>query len=528
MLLTIILISIVACVVAFYVWTTNNRYDYFKHRGISGPPHCFFFGHYKMLWSSKSLSKQLKEWTGQYGSIYGLFIGTTPMYVVSDVDFLQEVYIKQFSSFHSRMIGNILRIETDGRIHLFRAFGARWRRQRHVINPTFSSAKLKLMSPLVNGCIEAMLNKISTMTTTQHKEINMYELYKRLTMDVICRCAFGIYTDMQNDINNPYLLKSAEVFKTDADDMLLMRLSNLIPSLARPLHDILFSTAEFRRRLIDAIPFLSNFITELPHLWLMNRVREVVDQRAKSSSDTKERVDLLQLMMDASTADPVIDTANDHVTSKVLKFEELIPNIFIFMVAGYETTSTALAYSTYVLATRPEIQDKLIEEINRHNWKKNNAEENYEMANILQYLDLFLREVLRMYPITVKAMTRECNANATVCGHTIEKGSIIQPDIFSIHYNPDLWGPEDPNLFIPERHLVKRHPIAWMPFGVGPRNCVGMRFALMELKMCLIELLQQYRILPSDRTEEGFQRREKIVIQPSAIYVKLEKIRFST
>ncbi|CAF1280803.1 unnamed protein product [Rotaria magnacalcarata] len=370
MLLTIILISIVACVVAFYVWTTNNRYDYFKHRGISGPPHCFFFGHYKMLWSSKSLSKQLKEWTGQYGSIYGLFIGTTPMYVVSDVDFLQEVYIKQFSSFHSRMIGNILRIETDGRIHLFRAFGARWRRQRHVINPTFSSAKLKLMSPLVNGCIEAMLNKISTMTTTQHKEINMYELYKRLTMDVICRCAFGIYTDMQNDINNPYLLKSAEVFKTDADDMLLMRLSNLIPSLARPLHDILFSTAEFRRRLIDAIPFLSNFITELPYLWLMNRVREVVDQRAKSSSDTKERVDLLQLMMDASTADPVIDTANDHVTSKVLKFEELIPNIFIFMVAGYETTSTALAYSTYVLATRPEIQDKLIEEINRHNWKK--------------------------------------------------------------------------------------------------------------------------------------------------------------
>ncbi|CAM4756507.1 unnamed protein product [Rotaria magnacalcarata] len=426
MLLTIILISIVACVVAFYVWTTNNRYDYFKHRGISGPPHCFFFGHYKMLWSSKSLSKQLKEWTGQYGSIYGLFIGTTPMYVVSDVDFLQEVYIKQFSSFHSRMIGNILRIETDGRIHLFRAFGARWRRQRHVINPTFSSAKLKLMSPLVNGCIEAMLNKISTMTTTQHKEINMYELYKRLTMDVICRCAFGIYTDMQNDINNPYLLKSAEVFKTDADDMLLMRLSNLIPSLARPLHDILFSTAEFRRRLIDAIPFLSNFITELPHLWLMNRVREVVDQRAKSSSDTKERVDLLQLMMDASTADPVI------------------------------------------------------------------------------YLDLFLREVLRMYPITVKAMTRECNTNATVCGHTIEKGSIIQPDIFSIHYDPDLWGPEDPNLFIPERHLVKRHPIAWMPFGVGPRNCVG------------------------DRTEEGFQRREKIVIQPSAIYVKLEKIRFST
>jgi cytochrome P450 len=102
-------------------------------------------------------------------------------------------------------------------------------------------------------------------------------------------------------------------------------------------------------------------------------------------------------------------------------------------------------------------------------------------------------------------------------------GSVIQPDVFTIHYNPDLWGPEDPNLFIPERHEVKRHPVAWMPFGVGPRACIGMRFALMELKMCLIRLLRQYRILPGDKIEEGFKRQETSVILPNAIFVKLEK-----
>src|SRR5689334_6762297 len=102
-------------------------------------------------------------------------------------------------------------------------------------------------------------------------------------------------------------------------------------------------------------------------------------------------------------------------------------------------------------------------------------------------------------------------------------GSVIQPDIFSIHYNPELWGPEDPNIFIPERHAVKRHPVAWMPFGVGPRNCVGMRFALMEIKLALIQLLRQYRILPGDKIEEGFKRQERLVIQPDAIFVKLEK-----
>jgi cytochrome P450 len=78
-------------------------------------------------------------------------------------------------------------------------------------------------------------------------------------------------------------------------------------------------------------------------------------------------------------------------------------------------------------------------------------------------------------------------------------------------------------VFVPERHAVKRHPMAWMPFGAGPRNCVGMRFALMELKMCLIQLLRRYRILPGDKIEEGFKKRETFVIQPAAMFVKLEK-----
>jgi len=187
MILTIALISTVVCLITAYLWTINNRYNYFKRHGISGPPHRFFFGHYKTLWSTKSFSKLIQQWTRQYGSIYGLFTGTTPMYVVSDVDFLEEVYIKQFSSFHTRVISNILRIENDGKVHLFRASGTRWRRQRHVINPTFSSAKLKLMSPLVNGCIEAMLSKVHQLVNNEEKEINIYELYKRLTMDVICK-----------------------------------------------------------------------------------------------------------------------------------------------------------------------------------------------------------------------------------------------------------------------------------------------------------------------------------------------------
>ena len=146
-----------------------------------------------------------------------------------------------------------------------------------------------------------------------------------------------------------------------------------------------------------------------------------------------------------------------------------------------------------------------------------------------------------MYPITIAATKRECNTTTTVCNHEIEKGSflcqsskvfftfffdigaIIQPDVLSIHYDRDLWGPEDPHLFIPERHLAKRHPMAYLPFGAGPRSCVGMRFAFMELKMCLSQLLRHYTILPGEDIEKGFKHHETFLIQPDAVHIKLEK-----
>jgi cytochrome P450 family 13 len=108
--------------------------------------------------------------------------------------------------------------------------------------------------------------------------------------------------------------------------------------------------------------------------------------------------------------------------SKVLHSGEILPNIFLFMLAGYETTSTALAYCTYVLATRPDIQDKVIQEIDQHGWNNKDAEHVYEIVTNLSYLEFFVREVLRIYPISFKAVTRECNTTTTVCGHIIEEG----------------------------------------------------------------------------------------------------------
>ena len=107
--------------------------------------------------------------------------------------------------------------------------------------------------------------------------------------------------------------------------------------------------------------------------------------------------------------------------SKHIHYTEVVMNVFLFMLAGFETTSTFLAYSTEVLAKHPEIQEKLLDEINENFTEANDIFDYEKIAN-LPYMDLFIREVLRMYRISGLPMTRECNKTTDVCGHQIEEG----------------------------------------------------------------------------------------------------------
>lgn len=183
MLVFLTLILCLTTALVLYLRALHARYSYFQQHNIPTPSFAFFFGHFKAMWSSEQLTRQLQRWTQQYGSIYGLFLGTRPMYVVSDVNFLQEVFIKQFSSFHSRRVPFLMRTLNHHYTHLLAATGAVWQRQRHVLNPAFTAAKLKGMTSTIYECIDSLTRKLEE----QDGEVNIYTLYKRLTMDVICK-----------------------------------------------------------------------------------------------------------------------------------------------------------------------------------------------------------------------------------------------------------------------------------------------------------------------------------------------------
>lgn len=185
------------------------------------------------------------------------------------------------------------------------------------------------------------------------------------------------------------------------------------------------------------------------------------------------------------------------------------------MLGGYETTATALSYLTFVLATHPEEQRRLQEEIDK-------IDDDYDQLVKLDYLDWFIRETLRMYPIAPFIVNRQCNRTCQIGSLKIEAGTNFAVDMLSLHYDIDLYGPVNPYEFYPERFREKRHPLAWIPFGVGPRNCVGMRFAMLEIKQALAQILRRFTILPNENTINRFKSHERFVISPeNGVWVRI-------
>ncbi|UJR06829.1 hypothetical protein I4U23_011117 [Adineta vaga] len=249
-------------------------------------------------------------------------------------------------------------------------------------------------------------------------------------------------------------------------------------------------------------------------MWLTNRIHTIVDQRLETPTS---QIDVLQLMLQVLVKKNAIPDASK--TNKWLTQDEVIRNIINFMTAGYKTTAAALAHTTYELARHPDILQKLQTEVDELQLNNNNDDGNDEETK--KYAHYNTVASCLTWTWSLPKFQRRATNDTVVQVINIEKGTIVHADVYSIHYDYELWGPDDPYTFVPERHQTKRHSMAYLPFGAGPRICIGMRFALIEMKMLLVRLLREYDILPGDHLESKFNISEKTTITPGEVWIKL-------
>ncbi|KAM5228606.1 LOW QUALITY PROTEIN: cytochrome P450 3A4-like [Ctenodactylus gundi] len=191
---------------------------------------------------------------------------------------------------------------------------------------------------------------------------------------------------------------------------------------------------------------------------------------------------------------------------------EILAQSIIFIFAG-ETTSSALSFIMYVLATHPDVQKKLQQEINTA--FPNKAIPTYDTVMAMEYLDMVVNEALRMYPIGNR-IERVCKKDTELNGMLIPKGTLLMVPVLGLHRDAKLW--KDPEAFCPERFSKKNvdsiDPYTYLPFGAGPRNCIGMRFALMNMKLAITKVLQHFSLQPCKDTQIPLILSRQPLLQP--------------
>lgn len=477
----IVLLLCVSTRVVRWIHHRRRVLKIFKQYGIPGPEPSFFGGNMYQLREATTPNQMISKWLKQYGNVFGYFIGENPYLVVNDLDVLKQAMIKDFSHFLNRpdmvldvkpLIYSILSLR-----------GQRWKDVRSVLTPSFSSSKIKLMTSIMDQKATNMIQVVKQ-KALDSEMFDIYQVVQGLTLDVIADCAFAMKANCVRNPKDPFLLAVRNFFLH--------------------AHNKAVEFAIFVPLVAKILTFVANFLTAgQMTTMIVSNVKDVISQRRKNIHIRGN--DMLQLMLDAAeNREGLVDGPSGKKKNVLLTDDEIIGNAYVFLLAGYETTATALAFIFYLLVQHPEIQEKLYDEISSNltddNWS-------YDAIQSLQYLDQVFNESLRIYPPVTGFVSRKCNKECTIGDLVVPEGVILQAPVWDIHHDPELWPDPwkfDPDRFSPENKSSINN-VAFLPFGAGPRNCIGMRFAQLEAKLAISRLVKTFKFVRCEKTEDRLQ-----------------------
>ncbi|KPJ08459.1 Cytochrome P450 9e2 [Papilio machaon] len=494
-----ILLFLVAIYLLYYYGTYN--YDYFEKKGISYIKPTIFVG---SLWMrvTKQISYQnyqLYVYNYFKGKPFGgIFLGRRPTLFLIDPDLIKAVTTRDFEYFVDRNS-----LETNEPRFLKRTLlnlkGSQWKAVRSSITPSFSSSRLKNMIPLIQQSSDQM---VKFLQQYDKSDVEMKDLVGHLTLEVIGACAFGIKTDALTD-ENAHFVKLAKQFGdiTTKRKIFLLIFIMFMPNLMK-YFNLSFLNTEAIEELVKVLK---------------------VTKAERRKAESKKR-DFLQQIIEAA------DKEREEVekTGGVIQLDEdtIDGQSFLFLIAGYETSSTLLSFGIHILAVNPDLQNKLREHILQVTEGK---EITYDLLTELDYLEGFLLETLRLHP-PLSRVDRVCVKDYILPGTNVklEAGQVVAIPVYGVHMDPDIY--PEPSEFRPERFMGEerknRPSHLYLAFGAGPRNCIGMRFAMISAKIAMVSLLKNFKFSPCAKTENPVTiDMDSVLLKPAAgLWVKIDKL----
>lgn len=488
--------------VCLYTWYKQSL---FRRLGIQSKPTAFFIGDLTLI-GKKGFHFVDEEMVSRYGKVFGIYLGNLPTLVVCDTEMIKQIMVKDFNKFTDR---SALKVSTLNENALSLAEGNHWKLLRSTLSPVFTSGKLKSIIPYVQKSLKTLHEQFSEKIRQNPDGFDVSALLGGYTLDVICSTEFGLDVNAQTDPDNPFIKYMKRIINFKGGVSLMFFVQIFFPDVATMLGDY--------GRMGN-----SNYES---FYFFKSTLQRAFEERRQEKSRYK---DILQLMVDAHDSEQnVEDTGEDQRTftgikKRGLTDDELIINAIIFVLAGYDTTSTVLSWLVYDLVLNPDIQEKMVKEIEE---EIGHDELSYDNIFKLKYLDMVLNESLRMHPPSPR-ITRLAMEDVVIKGIHIKKGMEVQVPANALHYMPEYW--DSPSEFNPERFSTENkasiNEYAYLPFGIGPRNCIGKRLGLLEVKSAVVSLLQRYRFTRVKELKVPMPISNKMFASPAApIIVKVEE-----
>ncbi len=329
------------------------------------------------------------------------------------------------------------------------AEGRAWKHQRRTLAPAFTP---RAVAGLVPHMIAVVDETVTKLRQGQGQPVDLREVMQRMTLEIAGRTMFSFEMSRHGANLRDFVMEYGE--RLARPHFLVLLLPVYWPSPQD------FSRARFRKR-------WTGFVDAL-----------IAERRAAGKTEGAPPRDLFDLM----------DNARDPETGAAFSDEQLRDEVATMILAGHETTATALFWALYVLALDPATQDRLAAEV------KGAALNEASDVERLKFTRAVIDETLRLYPPAF-LIARSAAGPDVAAGIAVKKHDVILIAPWLLHRHEKLW--RDPNAFVPDRFMPPSPPpdrFAYLPFGAGPRICIGAHFALVEATLALARLVSAFRI----------------------------------
>ncbi|XP_034476701.1 probable cytochrome P450 4ad1 [Drosophila innubila] len=354
---------------------------------------------------------------------------------------------------------------------LLTSSGARWLKHQKLYMPAFERSAIEGYLRVVHRTGERFVQKLTQQADTL-QPFDAQELVAKCTLDIVCENATGMTSNSLND--EPSNLHSAI---KDLCDVVQERTFSIVKRF-----DALFRLTPYYMKQRRALKLLRN------------EVKRIISQRSQQLAKIKENPSDKEL-----TNKPFLDVLLDaKLDGRALKEREIIEELSTFIFAGHDTVASAISFTIYTLSRHPLIQQKVFEEQVRVFGKDFSNESDIERLQNMHYLELVIRETLRLFP-SVPLIARTNRKSIDINGTKVAKRTTVIMCLMAMGYNERYF--EDPCVFRPERFegADKNSGIEAfksVPFSAGPRQCIAEKYAMYELKAILSLLVRHFKILP--------------------------------